>query len=192
MSKPSLMLHICCAPDATVPWLELCADYDVCGFFFGGNIHPVEEYAKRREAVEILSRSLNKELLIQPYDTIGWFKAVKGLENEAEGGKRCLVCFHMQLEAAAQRAVEKGCTHLCTTLTISPHKDVVLLNEIGAEAAGRLGLVWLKRVWRKNGGFKRSIEASKRLGLYRQHYCGCIFSTSATAYTDCLRGNVPS
>ena len=110
------------------------------------------------------------------YSPEPWFEAVRGLEKEPERGARCEKCFALQLEAAAEWGAAHGFTHLCTTLTISPHKDVNLINEIGARAAAARGLVWVERVWRKNDGFKRSVEISKALGLYRQNYCGCIFS----------------
>ncbi len=177
VNKKWLLLHICCAPDATIPWPALISEeYETAGYFYGGNIHPAEEYERRLEAVRALAGRTRGELFIPEYDTDGWFAAVRGLEDEPERGARCAVCFRVQLEAAARFARENDFTHICTTLTISPHKDARLINETGAEAAARNGLEWVGRVWRRNDGFKRSVEESKRLGLYRQNYCGCIFS----------------
>jgi predicted adenine nucleotide alpha hydrolase (AANH) superfamily ATPase len=170
-----LLLHICCAPDATVPWPELLKDgLKVKGFFYGGNVQPESEYERRTEALRKLCGHLGAEAAIMPFDMSEWLRAVRGLEDEPEGGKRCEACFSLQLEAAASYAEKNGFTELSTTLTISPHKDPNLINEIGERAAGRHGLTWIGRVWRKNGGFQRSVTESRRLGLYRQNYCGCI------------------
>lgn len=185
MNKKRLLLHICCAPDATIPWPELISEeYETAGYFYGGNIHPAEEYELRLGAVRVLAAETRGELILPAYDTGEWFAAVRGLEDEPERGARCAVCFRVQLEAAADYARENGFSHLCTTLTISPHKDVKLINAIGAEAASSRGLEWVERVWRKNDGFKRSVAESKRLGLYRQNYCGCLFSMRGAPVTE--------
>ena len=185
MNKKRLLLHICCAPDATIPWPELISEeYETAGYFYGGNIHPAEEYELRLGAVRVLAAETRGELILPAYDTGEWFAAVRGLEDEPERGARCAVCFRVQLEAAADYARENGFSHLCTTLTISPHKDVKLINAIGAEAASSRGLEWVERVWRKNDGFKRSVAESKRLGLYRQNSCGCLFSMRGAPVTE--------
>jgi len=172
-----LLLHICCAPDATIPWPELIAEgYDTVGFFYGSNIHPKEEYEKRIEALNILQKSVKAEVIIAEYDTQPWFEKAEEFASEPEGGKRCEVCFRLQLESAAQYAAENGYNAFSTTLTISPHKNVALINSIGLELGEKYGIEWIEKVWRKQNGFKRSVEESKRLGLYRQNYCGCIFS----------------
>ena len=177
MEKTRLLLHICCAPDATVPWPELLNEgCEVVGYFYGGNIHPAAEYERRAEAVRTLSQATQAPAVLPAYEPEVWLEATKELADEPERGRRCSVCFRLQLEAAAQYAAEHGFTHLCTTLTISPHKDAALINRIGAETAARHGRVWVERIWRKKDGFKRSVAESKRLGLYRQNYCGCIYS----------------
>lgn len=182
MSKKRLLLHICCAPDATVPWPELISEeYETAGYFYGGNIHPREEYERRLDAVQAVAGATRGELVAPEYETDEWFSAVRGLEEEPERGARCAVCFRVQLEAAADFASEHGYTHLCTTLTISPHKDAALINAIGAELCASRGLEWVERVWRKRDGFRRSVAESKRLGLYRQNYCGCLFSIREAA-----------
>ncbi len=150
--------------------------YAVVGFFYGGNIHPEEEYVKRMEAVLKLGRSVGIDAVISRYDPESWIDIAGVFADEPEGGKRCAICFGLQLEAAAAYAENQGFTHLSTTLTISPHKDPILINSIGKEAAGRHGLLWVEKIWRKKDGFKRSVEESNRLGLYRQDYCGCIYS----------------
>ncbi|MDO5114923.1 MAG: epoxyqueuosine reductase QueH [Synergistaceae bacterium] len=182
MERKKLLLHICCAPDASTPWPELIAEgYDAAGFFYGGNIQPRGEYEKRAEALSALALHTGAEVFSAPYLPERWLVAVEGLEDEPERGARCAVCFRVQLEAAARFASENGFPLLCTTLTISPHKDVRLINEIGAKLCAERGLTWLERIWRKKEGFRRSVEESKRLGLYRQNYCGCLFSLRSRA-----------
>ena len=175
--KGRLLLHICCAPDATIPWPELIAEgWETEGYFYGGNIHPRAEYEKRKAAVLTVAQRTAANAKTPDWQTKEWFDFVRGTEKAPEGGARCALCFEKQLDAAAKYAAAHGFTHLCTTLTISPHKNVALINEIGAECCQRHGLIWLERVFRKNNGFKRSVEASREMGLYRQNYCGCIYS----------------
>lgn len=315
------MLHICCAPDASVPVPDLLSEgWDVRGYFYGGNIHPFDEYSRRLEAVGILSRYTGIECETGRYDPEEWFAEVIGgdwgsicadlpgvlsghecacavgdseghntpplpgthgpcvtdkiphelastdrpihnslsslntpspcmtceapheltdpsglrydrpatcmtsetphdiasidrlrhnspslgtpntctsdeaphkltstlapctpltpqhLAHEPEGGIRCSRCIALQLETCAKSAVSLGIHTISTTLTISPHKNVPLINQLGQSIASRHGLVWENRVWRKHNGFLRSVKASRELGLYRQNYCGCVFS----------------
>ena len=150
--------------------------WNVTGFFYGSNIHPQEEYSRRLEAVRTLASHCGIHCVIGHYDPEEWLAGVRGLEAEPEGGRRCERCFYLQLEACAQEALSLGCEYLCTTLTISPHKNAELINSIGQETAKDHGLLWENRVWRKKNGFLRSVRASRELGLYRQNYCGCTFS----------------
>lgn len=176
-TKDRLLLHICCAPDGTVPWVELEAQgFEVTGFFYGNNIHPEGEYLLRARAVRQLAAEHGDRLLLEPYDPEAWFRATDGLAEEPEGGARCPLCFRLQLEAAAEAARREGIKFLCTTLTISPHKDPTLLNRLGEDICASRDLTWVERVWRKQGGFVRSVAESRRLGLYRQNYCGCKYS----------------
>ncbi|MCL1875466.1 MAG: epoxyqueuosine reductase QueH [Synergistaceae bacterium] len=172
------MLHICCAPDATVPWTELSLieNLNLVGYFYGSNIHPPEEYDKRRNAVEILMDSVKGQCIFPAPTPLSWLDSVRALADEPEGGKRCALCFRLQLDCTARAAVNSGCSHMCTTLTISPHKDVALINSIGNEITENYGLTWVERIWRKNNGFQNSVRMSKAIGLYRQNYCGCKYS----------------
>jgi len=180
-----VLLHICCAPDGTVPWSELAAEgYEVTGFFYGNNIHPYGEFVLRKDAVLSLAKNMIGEAEIGIYTPQIWMDKTKEYASEPEGGRRCPICFAIQLEAAAQKAVELGCTYLCTTLTISPHKDPVLINGIGERTASSLGLTWINRIWRKKGGFQRSVKMSRALGLYRQSYCGCLYSIRGDGSSD--------
>ncbi len=173
----SLLLHVCCAPDGTVPWEALRDEgYDVTPYWYGANIFPEDEERRRREALLALCRVMGREPVLGGTPPDGWETAVRDLAAEPEGGRRCALCFALQLDGAAEAAEKLGIGLLCTTLTISPHKDAALINRIGAEAASRRGLRWLERVFRKGNGFVRSVARWKAMGLYRQTYCGCRYS----------------
>lgn len=176
----NLLLHICCAPDATIPWPALIEEgYCVTGYFYGHNIHPQEEYNRRREAVETLASLLSQSVYIEEYNPNEWLEKAKALSEEPEGGRRCSLCFALQLEAAAQRARELSFSYLCTILTISPHKDPDRINRLGEEISARYGITWLNKIWRKNNGFVESVRKSREMNLYRQNYCGCCYSIHA-------------
>jgi predicted adenine nucleotide alpha hydrolase (AANH) superfamily ATPase len=171
-----LLLHACCAPDATVPLADLSAEgYAVTLYWYGANIHPAGEEKKRREALAVLAAG-NVPVIAEDVFIPSWMEAASPLAGEPEGGRRCTLCFRLQLEGAARAAAREGIPSLCTTLTISPHKDAARINAIGEETARIFGLRWLSRIFRKQNGFVRSVAMSKELGLYRQSYCGCIFS----------------
>ncbi|HAJ94351.1 MAG TPA: hypothetical protein DCM41_05595 [Synergistaceae bacterium] len=175
--KKRLILHICCAPDATVPVDDLLEEgYSTEGFFYGSNIHPGDEFEKRAAAAVCLCQTKGIECNVMHYDPEKWNRETKAFATEPEGGKRCLLCFELQLKAAAEYAVRSCAGLLTTTLTISPHKDPSVINEIGEKVSSEYGLIWISKIWRKNNGFKRSVNESKKLGLYRQDYCGCIYS----------------
>jgi predicted adenine nucleotide alpha hydrolase (AANH) superfamily ATPase len=173
-----LMLHVCCAPDATVPFRDLKSEdwSEILGYFYGSNIHPEEEYRRRAETLAFLSEGEGVAVCLRPYDPEEWFARAAPLAEEPEGGERCALCFSLQLEAAAAEGRRCGATHLATTLSISPHKNVTLISRLGREASISCGLTWEDRIWRKRDGFLRSVQISKELGLYRQNYCGCLYS----------------
>jgi predicted adenine nucleotide alpha hydrolase (AANH) superfamily ATPase len=173
-----LLLHICCAPDATVPFRDLKTENwdEITGFFYGSNIHPWKEYLLRADTLKFLSEHENIPVHIASWEPATWLARTSHLAKEPERGKRCALCFALQLRAAAGEGRSLGATHLGTTLTISPHKDVALISRLGEKIAASCGLLWQGRIWRKNDGFLRSLTISRELGLYRQHYCGCIYS----------------
>ncbi|MDR1376411.1 MAG: epoxyqueuosine reductase QueH [Synergistaceae bacterium] len=173
-----LLLHICCAPDATVPFRELKIEdwTEILGYFYGSNIHPLEEYRRRSETLDFLSEHEGIAVFTRPYDPEEWLARASSLADEPEGGARCALCFALQLRAAAEEGERRGSTHLATTLSTSPHKDVPLISRLGREAAASHGLTWEDRIWRKRDGFSRSARISSELGLYRQNYCGCVYS----------------
>ncbi len=184
MERKKCLLHICCAPDATVPWEKLDLEYDVVGYFYGNNIHPEEEYLYRKEAVEILGNYRRGELLFEDWDPREWLDATRIYAKEPEKGKRCSLCFYLQLSHAAKVALKRGCNVLCTTLTISPHKNVSRIEAIGKHVAARYELEWLSRIWRKGGGFQRAVAESRELSLYRQTYCGCLYSMETRGFAE--------
>ena len=169
-----VLLHICCAVCASACVEKLREEgSEVSGFFYNPNIHPEPEYLKRLNDLENFAKRLDFPFFIAGYNPDKWFKLIKGLENEPEGGKRCEVCFRIRLNEAYRFAKKKGFDSFTTTLTVSPHKDSEVINKVGRNLAG---LFFLARNFKKNDGFKRAIELSKEYGLYRQSYCGCIFS----------------
>ncbi len=160
-----------------MPWADLESEgYEVLPYWYGCNIHPADEEARRRDSMVRLKSIMGGEAIIEEYRPESWLEAVAHLADEPEGGRRCSLCFRLQLDAAASAAAAAGIGMLCTTLTISPHKDVDEINRIGTECAARHGLEWLLRVFRRRAGFLRSVALSREYGLYRQKYCGCIHS----------------
>lgn len=175
--KKRILLHVCCAPDATIPLRALMDEgYEVGCFLYGNNIHPAAEWEKRRDAVKALSAAMSADVWIEPYEPDSWHRLTSGMGALPEGGERCYVCFRAQFEASAKFAASSGFECLCTTLSISPRKDPLLINEIGARAAKTVGLGWIEKIWRQGGGFERSVKKSREMGLYRQNYCGCVYS----------------
>jgi predicted adenine nucleotide alpha hydrolase (AANH) superfamily ATPase len=185
--KDALLLHVCCAPDATVPFRDLKAEgWALTGYFYGSNIHPEAEYQRRAEALLFLAEREGIPVITRPYTPDEWFARVSHLADEPEGGLRCALCLAAQLRAAAEEGARMGVSCLSTTLTTSPRKDAALVSRLGAEAvasleaAVSLGLAWDDRVWRKKNGFLRSLRITQELGLYRQNYCGCAYSQRVT------------
>ncbi|MEW5767680.1 MAG: epoxyqueuosine reductase QueH [bacterium] len=176
--RPKLLLHVCCAPCAAYVIGQLSQEFEIGAYFYNPNIHPKEEYDLRWEAMEKLTQALQVsfELAGGKYDPERWLEAVKGLEAEPEGGARCQVCYRFRLEEAAKLAKEKGGDWLATTLTISPHKRAEVINPMGQEVAEQFGLRFYQADFKKKDGFKISCRLSRELKLYRQSYCGCVFS----------------
>ncbi|MFA6989724.1 MAG: epoxyqueuosine reductase QueH [Candidatus Gastranaerophilaceae bacterium] len=177
MQKNKILAHACCAPCASFSLQKLLSDdYLPILYFYNPNIHPYDEYVIRHDELIKFAKSQKIELIIEEPDFDNWFKAVKGLENEPEKGKRCSVCFDFRLNKTAEKALELGINTFTTVLTISPHKNASVINAIGEDIASNAGLSFLKENFKKNDGFKKSIELSKKYGFYRQSYCGCVFS----------------
>lgn len=192
---PSLLLHCCCAPCSSACLERLREDWAVTVFYYNPNISAAAEYQRRKEEelrlIGIYNEQVEKQvfdgmhstarahridILDCDYDTDRYYAAVRGLEDCPEGGERCTACFRLRLRETARAAAAHGFEYCSTTLTISPMKDVVRLNAIGEAAAAEFGVKWLPSEFRKKNGFKRSVELSHAFGLYRQDYCGCVFS----------------
>lgn len=177
---PTLLLHACCAPCASYV-LEYLSDYfAITLWYYNPNIAPEEEYRFREAELVRLAQTLPAKhpvsVLTAPYEPERFTAAARGLESVPEGGARCRACFDLRLSAAAEAAARGGFDYVCTTLSISPLKNAAALNEIGAAAAERAGVQWLYADFKKREGYKRSCELSEQYGLYRQNYCGCIYS----------------
>jgi len=177
---PVLFLHSCCAPCSSYVLEYLSEYFEITVFYYNPNIYPEEEYRKRVKEQEKLIHDMPFRHPVHfeegPFDAKRYYDAVRGLEDEPEGGKRCLACFRLRLEEAAVRAAEAGADYFATTLTISPLKNAEAINTIGGELADQYGVKWLPSDFKKKNGFKRSGELSREYGLYRQNYCGCVFS----------------
>ena len=177
---PSLLLHACCAPCSSYCLEYLSQYFSITVLFYNPNISPAAEYQKRVDEIKRLISELpakNKISLIEGrYLPEEFYTSVKGLENEPEGGKRCHVCYELRLHEAAVVAKELGYDYFTTTLSISPLKDADKLNEIGKKLSDEYAISYLYSDFKKKNGYKRSIELSKEYNLYRQNFCGCVFS----------------
>lgn len=179
-SVPTLLLHSCCAPCSSYV-LEYLSDYfSITVFYYNPNIFPKEEFTKRIQEQDMLIQKLPAKheikLIAGNYDSEKFYEMAKGLEMIPEGGERCFRCYELRLREAARFAKEGRYDYFTTTLSISPLKNAQKLNEIGERLAGEYGVAYLVSDFKKRNGYKRSTELSKIYGLYRQDYCGCIYS----------------
>lgn len=179
-NKPTLLLHACCGPCSSSVTEFLVNHFQVTVLWYNPNLYPEEEFDKRYSALtEILDKmGLRGQIpiLSLPWNHESYLQQVQGLEKEPEGGKRCEQCFRLRLMETARIAKEYQFDYFCTTLTVSRHKDAVLLNAIGEEAGKAYGVQWLPSDFKKRNGENRSQELSEQYGIYRQLYCGCEFS----------------
>jgi epoxyqueuosine reductase len=176
--KRDLLLHVCCAPCASAAFEALVKDFHVTAFFYNPNIQPESEYQKRSEHVRRLCQIQDIALVVPDYDDANWSRQTVGFEHEPEGGSRCSICFKLRLTRAVAEAQNKGIKTVATTLSVSPHKNVRLINAIGSDAVQDTGIIFLERDFKKNDGYLKSCELSRAYGLYRQNYCGCLYSQS--------------
>lgn len=174
--KKKLLLHSCCGPCSTVVIERLKDDYNLVVFYFNPNIEPFEEYQKRKLEQQKVCQHFGVNFVDFDYDNKGWHKAVEGLEKEKEGGARCEKCFFVRLLKTAQFAKENKFDVFATTLSVSPHKSTIVINKVGVEISNQLEIDFLPESFKKKDGYLRSINLSKDLNLYRQNYCGCLFS----------------
>lgn len=177
--KKRLLLHSCCGPCSTTALERLTPEYFVTVFYYNPNIYPAEEYLKRkREQLRFISEAYGAAVSVLDcdYESEKFFEAASGYESCEEGGERCARCFRLRLARTAREAASGGFDLFCTTLTVSPHKNAALINSIGEELAAEYKVGYLQSNFKKQDGYLRSITLSKQYGIYRQHYCGCIYS----------------
>lgn len=177
---PKLLLHSCCAPCSSYVLEYLSEYFEITVFYYNPNIYPEQEYAKRvvEQQEFIASREWKYPISFVGgnYDTKRFYEMAKGLEHVKEGGERCFKCYELRLRESAEMAKEQGFDYFTTTLSISPMKNAQKLNEIGGKLAQEYGVKYLFSDFKKKNGYKRSIELSAENHLYRQDYCGCVFS----------------
>ena len=176
----SILLHSCCAPCSSHVITFLTKYFDITILYYNPNIAPIEEYNKRKkEQIKLINEieTTNKLNIIDcDYDNDIYEKKIQGYETCPERGARCNICFKLRLEKTAKLAKENGYDYFCSTLTVSPYKNALLINQIGHELSEIYHIKWLYSDFKKNDGYKHSIELSKKYNLYRQDYCGCIYS----------------
>ncbi len=177
---PSLLLHSCCAPCSSYVLEYLSQFFNITVLYYNPNIFPETEYVYRCKEQERLIQSMNLghrvKFIGTDYTPKEFYDIAKGLEREPEGGERCFRCYRLRLEYAAKIAKEQKFDYFTTTLSISPLKNAEKLNEIGLELADTYGVAYLPSDFKKKNGYKRSVELSAEYGLYRQNYCGCVYS----------------
>lgn len=175
-----ILLHSCCAPCSSYVITFLSNYFDITILYYNPNIAPKEEYEKRKQEQIRLINTLNTkhklDFLDCDYDNDIYNNKIIGYEEYPEGGSRCHICFKLRLEKTALLAKQHNYDYFCSTLTVSPHKNSKIINEIGKNLGAKYNIKWLYSDFKKNEGFKQSIELSKKYELYRQDYCGCIYS----------------
>jgi len=181
--KQRLLVDVCCGPCA-IPIGELYSnpekitshDFELTFYVTNSNIHPFSEYVKRLQTIRQVVRHYKNNIIIDNYSPKEWLETVKGLEQEPEGEKRCVSCYTYRLEKTAQYASTHSFKFFTTTLTTGPSKEAKIINDIGKTIAAKYALTFVELDLKKSGGFLKSVVMSKKLGLYRQNYCGCVFS----------------
>lgn len=176
----TLLMHACCAPCSSACLERLGNYFDISIFYYNPNITDRDEYLKRVEEIKKFISSFKTKYPIKliegRYEPEEFFEIAKGLEDEPERGKRCFECYKLRLSETAKVASELNFDYFCTTLTLSPYKNAVWLNEIGEDLNSNYTSTYLYSDFKKRNGYKRSIELSKEFDLYRQDYCGCVYS----------------
>ena len=172
----SVLLHSCCGPCSTAVIEKLLPNFDVTVFYYNPNIDPKEEYEHRKSEQIRLCNSLGVKVIEGDYIPEEYYEAVKGFEDEPEGGARCRECFYLRLKKTAELAKKLGFDFFDTTLSVSPHKNFNVINEVGSLISKEIGIDFLGGNYKKQDGYKRSVELSKEYELYRQDYCGCKFA----------------
>jgi predicted adenine nucleotide alpha hydrolase (AANH) superfamily ATPase len=179
MAKPRILVHVCCAPDALYVLGLLQGEYEVSGYFTNSNIQPAEEYRLRLEEARAVARLLEIPLLEDDYDPDGWLAVTQKFKDEPEKGRRCDVCYAVRLRKTAETAARRGFDAFATVMSLSPWKKASVMNRIGRQFGKSFGVRFLEADFKKKDGFKKSVDLSRSRGLYRQDYCGCVYSLNA-------------
>ena len=179
MSKPRILVHVCCAPDALYVFGVLRDAYEVTGFFSNANIQPREEYDLRLDEARRVAAAAGVALIEDEYDPDAWIALTAKFKDEPEKGRRCDICYAARLKRTAERAARDGFDAFATVMSLSPWKKAAVMNRIGRQFAARFGVAFLEADFKKKDGFKKSVELSRAHGLYRQDYCGCLYSREA-------------
>ena len=179
-TRPKLLLHTCCGPCSPYVFGVLGEYFDLTVYFFNPNIHPQQEYQKRlREQIRLIEEmGLKHEVVTDAYNPKPFYERIEGLEDLGEGSSRCTSCFGLRLEQTAKKAQEAGFDYFSTSLTVSPRKPSQLLNELGIALEEKVGVKFLRSDFKKNNGYAKSVELTKKYDLYRQCYCGCVYTYS--------------
>lgn len=174
--KKKLLLHICCAPCGIYVFENLSRKYQVTGFFYNPNIHPLSEYQFRKKELEKIAHTHRWDVIYGNYDMVEWFKQIKGLEQEPERGRRCPLCFNMRLRKTFERAKKMGFDTVASTLSISPHKVTDQINREGLDLSREFGIEFLPENFKKRNGYTRARKMALEAGIQHQDFCGCVYS----------------
>ena len=180
--RPKLLIHACCGPCSSYVIEYLNKYFDITMYYYNPNIYPTVEFLRRYDELEKFIKEFNKKNNIEikldavDYETKEFYEAIRGLEHMGEKSRRCYNCYKLRMTKAAQYAKENNYDYFTTTLSISPYKNANWINEIGKKLEEKIGIKYLYSDFKKNDGYKRSLELSKEYNLYRQEYCGCVYS----------------
>ena len=176
--KPKLLLHACCGPCSSYVIEYLSKYFDITIYYYNPNTYPETEYLRRLDELNKFIKEFNSNVKVieENYNPSEFYNSIKGLEHLGERSERCYKCYILRMNKAAIYAKENGYDYFTTTLSISPYKDALWINEIGKNLEEKIGVKYLYSDFKKNNGYKRSIELSKEYKLYRQEYCGCVYS----------------
>lgn len=196
--RPSVLLHACCGPCATSCIERIAFEYNVIVYFYNPNIMDSDEYYKRRDTLTRFLSEFNEEYTGKThvayiegrYDSLEFIKRAYRLKDEPEGGKRCDVCFEMRLSETARKASELGVQYFTTTMSVSPHKNYDKIRNLGNNLELKHNAKFLDIDFKKKNGFGRSVELSKKHGLYRQNFCGCEYARLAQIENERMKGRI--
>lgn len=176
--KPRLLLHACCGPCSSYVVEYLSKYFDITIYYYNPNTYPEEEFTRRLDELKKFINNFNRDVKVikEDYNPIEFYNSIKGLEHLGEKSRRCYNCYKLRMNKAAHFAKENNYDYFTTTLSISPYKNANWINEIGKKIENSLGIKYLYSDFKKKDGYKRSLELSKKYNLYRQEYCGCVYS----------------